>query len=124
MSNGQFKVISRLSGDVAIVAPQGYLNNLAGESLVRECRAQLESGIRKIVLDFSGVDVINSIGISFLLTTMEELRSSQATLCFTSMNARHRDTFEMLGLARFLKVFETEDSALQYLHGEGKSHGA
>jgi len=118
MKAANFKVTSRLAGSVAVVYPQGYLNNLAGESLVNESRGYIEKGIKNVVVNFRGTDLINSIGISLILHIMEELKGCGGRLCFSDMSKTHRDTFEMLGLTKFIDVFGTEEEALQSL-GEG-----
>ncbi len=119
MNPANFNVTSRLSGDTAILYPRGYLNNIAGESLVQECDAYIEQGIKKIVLNFRETDFINSIGISLLLNIIEGLKDCGGTLCFTDMGRIHIDTFEMLGLTKYLLVFTSEEEALRSLHAEG-----
>jgi anti-anti-sigma factor len=114
MTATNFKVVSRLAGDVAVLRPQGYLNNLAGESLVTECNSYVSKGIRKVVLNFSGTDFINSLGISLLLHIMEGLEEGGGTLCFTNLRKIHSDTFQMLGLMDHMLVFGDEDEAMRY----------
>lgn len=111
-----FTVSSRTVGSAAVVYPQGYLNTIAGESLVKECNAYLEKGIRKIVLNFEKIEFINSIGISLLLSVIERLRNCDGALCFTNISDIYLETFEMLGLRKFMCVFKSEDEALQYLN--------
>jgi anti-anti-sigma factor len=115
MKSVQFNVTSRLDGDVAVVYPKGYLNNLSGESLVIECGIYIGKGITKIVVNFSETDLINSIGISMLLQIMEDLRNIKGTICCTNMSKFLRDTFEMLGLIKHMLVFPVESDALKYL---------
>lgn len=115
MKPGQFSVVSRLVGDTAVVYPKGYLNNLSGESLVRECGAYIGKGTTKIVVNFSEIDLINSIGISLLLQIIEDIRNIKGTICCTDMSKFLRDTFEMLGLIKHILVFPTESDALKYL---------
>ena len=110
-----FTVTSRRVGNTAVVYPQGYLNTLAGESLVKECNAYLEEGTREIVLNFENIEFINSIGISLLLSIIERLKNSDGALCFTNIGTVYLETFEMLGLTKFMHVFDKEDDALQYL---------
>lgn len=116
MKTTSFQVASRIDGNAAVLYPKGYLNNLSGESLVAECNAFVERGIRKIILNLGETDFINSIGISLLLHIIESLREVEGTLCFSDLSKIHRDTFEMLGLTKFMLVFPDELEALQYLH--------
>ncbi len=111
----KFNVESKISGDVAILYPQGYLNNLAAEGLEKECDACIAKGIRKIVLNLNGIELINSIGISILLGVIEKVKGTDGTLCFTNLSKLHSETFEMLGLSKYMKVFASEDDALSHL---------
>lgn len=118
MNSPNFNVVSKIMGDVAVLYPQGYLNNIAGESLVHACNSFTEKGIHKIVLNFSGTELINSIGISLLLNIVEGLKDCGGTLCFTNMSNGHQDIFEMLGLTKYIRVFGSENDALSSLrHG-------
>ena len=119
MSVTNFKVASKRVGDVAVLYPQGYLNNITGENLVKECTSCLKDKITKVVLNFSETDYINSIGISLLLGIIERLNDAGATLCFTNLSKAYLDTFEMLGLARYMLIFPEEIEAMRYL-GEVK----
>ena len=110
-----FKVTSKRISDVVILYPQGYLNNVAGENLVKECNACLEGDIRKVVLNFRETDFINTIGISMLLSIIEKLKEAGGALCFTDLSKTYSDTFEMLGLTKFILVFPDEKAAVKYL---------
>ncbi|MBI5639161.1 MAG: STAS domain-containing protein [Nitrospirae bacterium] len=118
MKSTAFNVASKCQGDAAVVYPRGYLNNIAGESLVSECHNVIGQGAKKIVLNFRETDFINSIGVSLLLNIIEDLNNIGGTLCFAEMSKIHRDTFEMLGLTKYILVFNDENEALQYLSTE------
>jgi stage II sporulation protein AA (anti-sigma F factor antagonist) len=111
----KFAVESKTLPDAAVVYPKGYLNNIVGEKLEKECAAHIEKGIRKIVLDFGRLEFINSIGISLLLSIIEKLRRSKGILCFSNIRKPHLDVFEMLGLTKYVLIFDTEADALKHL---------
>jgi anti-anti-sigma factor len=115
MTPESFRVSSKKIGDTAVIYPQGYLNNVTGESLVQECASYIEQGTKKIVISFSRTELINSIGISMLLSIIEKLLNTGGHLCFTDMSKMLKDTFEMLGLTRYITAFDNETDALNYL---------
>ncbi|MFZ5998131.1 MAG: STAS domain-containing protein [Nitrospirota bacterium] len=119
MSN--FNVGSKIMDDMAVIYPKGYLNNITGEDLVDACNDYIEKGIKKIVLNFGETEFINSIGISMLLTIIERLKECKGTLCFTDMSKMYRETFEMLGLTKFIKIFADEHEALTHLRSIGSN---
>ncbi len=116
MNEKNFTVTSKIMEGAAVVCPRGYLNNRAGESLVRECNSYIEKGVKNIVLNFRDIEFINSIGISLLLSVIEQLKSCEGTLCFSDVNTSYRETFEMLGLSKYMLIFQHENEALHYLN--------
>lgn len=115
MTPVSFRVSSKEIGDAAVIYPQGYLNNVTGESLVQECAAYIGKGTKKIVISFSNTELINSIGISMLLSIIEKLVNTGGKLCFSDMSKTLKDTFEMLGLTKYIRTFDREADALHYL---------
>lgn len=115
-----FMVLTEKYGDLAVVRPHGYLNNIVGEKLEKECLAFQETGLKAIVLDFKKIEFINSIGISILLSIIEKLEKSESRLCFSGLTSAHRETFDMLGLTRHVQTFEDETEALEHLGAEAK----
>jgi len=116
-----FVVDSVVSHDIAVIYPRGYLNNIVGEELEKECDVFLSKGIKKIVLDFEKTEFINSIGISILVSIIEKMEASNGILCFTSMRNLHEDIFQMLGLTKYVNVFPNKDEAIKRLrNGLGK----
>jgi anti-anti-sigma factor len=115
MTPTNFRVSSKVTGDTAVIYPHGYLNNVTGESLVQECTSYIEKGTKKIIISFSNTALINSIGISMLLSIIEKLLNTGGKLCFSDMSKTLKDTFEMLGLTKYINAFDTEADALHYL---------
>lgn len=120
MKPAKFDVHSRKIGDTAIVYPRGYLNNITGEKLVKECNACLEQGVRTIVLSFKEMDFINSIGISMILAVIEKLKACGGQIYFTDLARIYQETFDMLGLTKTIRVLPTEAEALTFLSGEAR----
>ncbi len=117
MNSTPFRVKSHVVNDVAVIYPQGYLNNLSGEGLVSECGKYIKAGIKKVIVNFRETDLINSIGISLLLHIMEELQTAGGTLCFTEMDKVQLGVFDMLGLTKYFRFFQDESGALKFLGG-------
>ncbi len=113
-----FMVMTETFGKIAVVRPHGYLNNIVGERLERECNECINKGMKALVLDFGKVEFINSIGISILLSIMEKLGKSNGALCFSSLSSAHKDTFDTLGLTKYARIFKSENEALKFLESE------
>ena len=110
-------VKSHCVGTTAIVYARDYLNKLTGEKIERECRRQLDSGCRALVIDFAETELVNSIGISILLGIIDIAEKSGAQVVFSDVNNQTIALFDMLGLTRHVALARNEQEALSTLSG-------
>jgi len=108
-------VRSHCVGTTAVVYASEYLNKLTGEKIERECRRQLDSGCRALVIDFSDTQLVNSIGISILLGIIDIAEKNAARVVFSDVNSQTVELFEMLGLTRHVVLARNEEEALSSL---------
>ena len=108
-------VRSHCVGTTAVVYASDYLNKLTGERIERECKKQLDSGARALVIDFGDTELVNSIGISILLGIIDIAEKSGALVVFSDVNSETVQLFEMLGLTRHVVLAKNEQEALSSL---------
>jgi anti-anti-sigma factor len=113
MSN--FSLSLKDAQDVAIMSPTGYINDLGAERLELTSEQYLGKGLRKIVINFSHVQFINTLGVSIFTGIVQKTMDHEGQLCFTNMKKIHRDIFETVGLIEHVRVFKDEKDALSYL---------
>lgn len=106
-------VKARLVDGAAIIYPGAYLNQLRGEVIENQCQELLSKGVRRLVINFEGTELINSIGISILLGVIDAANQANATLFLSNLNETNRELFEMLGLISRVNIEETEQTALE-----------
>lgn len=85
-------------GKTATVFATDYLNKLSGEMIERECKRQLDSGCKTIVVNFAKTEIVNSIGVSILLGVIDAAANAKADVVFSDANDETIELFEMLGL--------------------------
>jgi anti-anti-sigma factor len=108
-------VRSRCDGDLAVIYAGDYLNKLSGERIERECRRQLDAGCRALIINFRETELVNSIGVSILLSVIDAVSNTGAQLIFSDVNHQTVQLFEMLGLTRHVALAKDEDEALATL---------
>lgn len=113
--NGAVK--SHCVGTTAVIYASDYLNKLTGEQIERECRKQLDSGCRALVIDFAETNLVNSIGISILLGIIDIAEKNGAQIVFADVNNQTVELFDMLGLTRHVALAKDEQEALSSLSG-------
>src|SRR5204863_5595037 len=105
-------VQARHVGEAAIIYASDYLNKLSGERIERECKRQLESGYRTLIISFRDTELVNSIGVSILVGVIDAAEQNTAQLIFADVNNHTAELFQMLGLTRHVSLAESEDEAL------------
>ncbi|MBX3295988.1 MAG: STAS domain-containing protein [Acidobacteria bacterium] len=103
MTEVSSQVLSDSQGTATVFAGD-YLNKLSGERIERECRAKLNEGCREIIVDFSGTEIVNSIGISILMGVIDAASGIGARVVFAEPNKMTTELFDMLGLTRHVEI--------------------
>ena len=115
MQTSNTTIRSHCVGSTAVVYASDYLNKLTGEKIERECRRQLDSGCRALVIDFSDTELVNSIGVSILLGIIDLAQKNGADVVFSDVNNQTIALFDMLGLTRLVALAKDEHEALTTL---------
>lgn len=92
------------SDERAIVFANEYLNKLSGEKIERECRRQLDAGIKTLVVNFRETEMVNSIGVSILLGVIDAAQNKGARVVFSDVNGDTVELFDMLGVSRHVII--------------------
>jgi anti-anti-sigma factor len=106
----------REEGDTLVVCVGGYLNNLLGEEVEKVVHARLNDGGRRILLNFQGTRLVNSIGISFVIGIVEKVMEREGRMAFCELSRINCELFRVTGLAKYVRSFETEKEALDFLN--------
>lgn len=88
----------KISGETATVYAGDYLNKLSGETIERECKRQLAAGAKRLIVNFSETEIVNSIGVSILLGVIDAAQNAGAEIVFSDVKEETAELFEMLGL--------------------------
>ena len=114
-------VRTRSIGDTAVIYASDYLNKLSGERIERECKRQLESGSRTLIINFRDTELVNSIGVSILVGVIDAAEQHTARLIFSNVNSHTVNLFEMLGLTRHVQIAKDESEALSWVEPQAKA---
>jgi len=76
------EIASRRYGDVVVAAPAGRIDHANADGLTAALAPLLEpgAGVPALLLDFSGVDYISSVGLRVLMMAAKQLRGQQRKL--------------------------------------------
>ncbi len=111
----RLSVTSKVLDNLVVIYTDEYINGLVGEKLEEQCCEVINKGLNRIIINFRHTELINSIAISIIIGVMEKIMESRGTLYFSNLTKTNKEIFEMLGLTRYVKIFDTEEEAISHL---------
>ena len=98
-------------GNKAVVNLEGDITTFAEESITKAVQSAL-SDCRSIVLNFEGVEYINSSGIAILISIVTEMMKKGGKLLIANLTPHYQKIFRMVGLNQYTTVFNNLEEAL------------
>lgn len=96
---------TEIVGDKGYIKINGDLDSeVSGEALRKAFNELFDKGRRTVVLDLSGVNIINSYGIGKVLMCYKRLKSENGVLMVKPLQGFVKETFELLMLDKLLPV--------------------
>ena len=97
---------------VVIIDLRGEINSF-GEGALNAAYAEAsQSNPPAILLNFSGVDYINSTGIALIVGVLAQARKTGCRLLTTGLSSHYVEIFHITRLADFMSIYPDEASAL------------
>ena len=72
------------------------------------------AGAKKIMVDMSSMESIDSSGIGILINTAKRLRAGKGDIVLTGVSADIKKIFKVVNLQDFIKIFSLEAEALNF----------
>jgi anti-sigma B factor antagonist len=104
--------------DVVVAAPVGRLDHSSAESLKNELGPVLDdlaSDHISLVLDFSGVDYISSMGLRALMIAAKQARSQNTRIGVAALQPIVNEIFQISRFNHVLEIYPSVRAALQVL---------
>ena len=111
MANAQVVMNVRQAGNAGVIDIQGEVT-AAAESVMSNAFTQASQNTRAVVLNFSGLEYMNSSGIGLLVTMLIRANRQKQKLCAFGLNEHYKQIFALTRLNEAIKIFETEQAAL------------
>jgi len=107
------KTTATTQGDVKIIALQGkILSSQDTADMHNEVRTALENNLRKIVLDLSGLDWMNSTGLGALVAVQGRLKNVDGQLKLAAINEVVADLLKLNKLNLIFDIQPTVTAAV------------
>jgi anti-sigma B factor antagonist len=104
--------VRKVSSKVSIVDISGDVTAFAEQALMDAYTEASAGGARAIILNFSGLDYMNSSGIGLLVTLLMRINRQQQRLLTFGLSEHYRKIFALTRLDDVIGVYDTEADAL------------
>ncbi len=102
----------RQAGAAAVIDISGDVTAASEETLMDAYNRASENGARAIVLNFSGLDYMNSGGIGLLVTLLVRANRQRQRLLAYGLTEHYRQIFELTRLDEAVGIYQTEEEAV------------
>jgi len=113
MTQGTLSMDVRRVGDrVAVLDIEGEITAFSEEALMDAYATGAVDGTRAVILNFTGLEYMNSGGIGLLVTVLVRANRAKQKLLAYGLTEHYMQIFELTRLNEAIGIYDTEDAAV------------
>jgi anti-sigma B factor antagonist len=93
----------------------GDISSVSKDAIVGTYQALDKADHKRILLDFKGVEYLNSSGIALVIQVLIEAKKSGQTVAICGLTAHFTKVFTMVGITKYATLYSDEAAALAAL---------
>jgi anti-sigma B factor antagonist len=93
----------------------GDVSSLSKDAIVGTYQALDKAAHKRILLDFKGVEYLNSSGIALVIQVLMEANKSSQTVAISGLTPHFTKVFTMVGITKYATLYPDETAALAAL---------
>jgi anti-anti-sigma factor len=95
---------TKLDGETAVIDLHGEINGLADTALDAAYTEAEQAAPQKVLLNFAGVDYINSTGIALIVGVLARARAAHRSVAAQGLSEHYREIFNITRLSDFIEI--------------------
>lgn len=104
--------VRRVDAHICIIDIHGDITAFAESELMRAYTEATEPSARAIILNFTGLEYMNSSGIGLIVTLMIRMNRLKQRLLAFGLSEHYQHIFELTRLNEAIGVYPTENAAV------------
>lgn len=104
--------VRRIQPSISIIDIQGEVSAFAEKVLMEAYAEASTSTTRTIILNFSGLEYMNSSGIGLIVTLLIRVNRQKQHLLAYGLSEHYQHIFEITRLSDAINIYPTEDEAV------------
>ncbi len=99
-------------GDLTVVTLSSTVNTASAPSIRRIFSSLLNDGYRRLIIDLSKVEVIDSSGLGVLIELLKKIRVGEGELRVAGIPTHLETVFELTHLDQVFSIYSNADDAI------------
>lgn len=100
--------------DKLLVCLSGELDHHSAEEVRNKIDNRIDKDdVNKIIMDFSDVSFMDSSGIGVVIGRYKKMNYKNGKICITNVNDNVNRVFELSGMFKIIKLYKTNEEALE-----------
>jgi anti-sigma B factor antagonist len=104
--------VRRIGDEVVVVDIKGEVTAACEPMLMSAYEAASDGRTNRLVLNFAGLEYMNSGGIGMLVTLLVRANRHRQQLAAYGLSEHYREIFELTRLDEAITIYDSEESAL------------
>lgn len=104
--------VRNLDKTISVLDIQGEINAFAESELMNAYNEAVSNGSQNIILNFTGLDYMNSSGIGLLVTMLIRVQRQKQQLLAYGLSDHYLQIFELTRLNEAITIYSTEEAAI------------
>jgi anti-anti-sigma factor len=109
------KVLFQNRDNLTIIDIKGNITSISEPFLSDAFKNASEHDTSNILFRFDEIASVNGAGIAILIKLLSASRKENKVVAITGISENFKQIFEMAGITRFVKIFDKEEDAINYL---------
>jgi anti-sigma B factor antagonist len=105
--------VRRVDNDASVIDVQGELTAFAEEVLMDAYNQASDGKVRAIILNFEGLEYMNSSGIGLLVTLLIRVNREKQRLLTYGLSEHYRSIFQITRLDDAIGIHDSEEEAIE-----------
>jgi anti-anti-sigma factor len=106
------QLTSPAGNPVTVLRFEGDIASTSKDAVLGAYQALRKNDVKRIVLDFTKVDYINSSGIALIIQLLIEAANASQKVCAFGLSPHFVKVFTMVGITKYAGLFPTQAEAL------------
>ncbi len=105
--------VRKVDDKVSVIDVKGELTAFAEDVLMQAYNQASDGGVRAVILNFEGLEYMNSSGIGLLVTLLIRVNREKQRLLIYGLTEHYRNIFQITRLDDAISIYDSEEEAVR-----------